>query len=95
MSFPRVKVNIIVQLEFKLDYCNDTVQHVNHYTMGTPPLQYYFIGAKGDILVITIENGLIKSNFKTWTKLYAYSFVIMSLKKGLKSSLLPSFIEKY
>ena len=31
------KVNIIMQLEFKLAYFNVAVQHVSHYTTTTPP----------------------------------------------------------
>ena len=39
-TFPkgiRLKVNVIVQLEFELTYCDVAVQHVSHYTIGIPP----------------------------------------------------------
>ena len=39
--FPKdinLKVNIIVQLEFELAYHYVAVQHVNHFTVGTPSL---------------------------------------------------------
>ena len=42
LSFPKViimKLNIIGKLEFKLTYCDVTIQHVSHYAAGAPPIQ--------------------------------------------------------
>ena len=43
-TFPRgisLKVNAIVQLEFKLGYYNATIQYVSYYTIKTPSTTYY------------------------------------------------------
>ena len=46
-TFPKSispKVNIRVQLEFKLTYFKAIVQHFSHYTMGTSPSNIVMTG---------------------------------------------------
>ena len=107
-AFPKdicPKVNIIVQLEFKLNYYDDvTVQHISNYVMETTPQRFgpdiffyyslYRFHSKGESEILLAFFHFLHNHFKLYTLIEGKHPIIIKFYRYFYSYFLSELLKR-